>query len=235
MPTAQQMINRAYRLSGELASGETLAAEDSADALVDLNVMLDSWQIQRLFVYQILQRSLTWPAATTSRTIGSGGNFAVARPDRIESAFVTVDGFDYPMTVIREREQYDRIPDKTSTTTQPEALFYDPAFSSSLGTLYIYPVPSAEITVKINVWNTLQTFASLGTDLALPPGYQQAIETSLAETVCVSVGLQVPQQLARMAMQARKAIKALNAPWATLTSEIGLMTRRTSGNIISGE
>lgn len=234
MPTAQQMINRAYRLSGELASGETLASEDSSDALIDLNAMLDSMRIQKRYVYTIAQRSLSWGSGNASRTIGSGGDFNTTRPDFIESAFVTV-GSDYPVQVLREREQYDAIPQKTTQGDIPAYLFYDHAYSSSLGTLYLYPVPSSSVTLKLNVGEVLQTFVSLGTDLALPPGYQEMIETTLAENVCASVGLPVPPQLAKMAFRARRAIKISNLRQQALTNEVAYMNRPTQIDITTGE
>lgn len=46
--TAGQQINRALRILGVLAEGETPSAETSADALVALRQMLDSWKNEPL-------------------------------------------------------------------------------------------------------------------------------------------------------------------------------------------
>src|SRR3990167_2508153 len=110
MATALGIIPRSMRLAGAIGKGETADADEAADGLVALNAMLDSWQIDRLLVYQIVQVSNTWPAATTSRTIGSGGNFTQQRPVRIDSAFVVDSNSQwYSVEVLRSREEYDAI------------------------------------------------------------------------------------------------------------------------------
>ena len=49
--TAGDQINRALRLLGVLAEGESPSASESRDALVALNQMLDSWDTERLAVF----------------------------------------------------------------------------------------------------------------------------------------------------------------------------------------
>jgi hypothetical protein len=49
--TAGDQINRALRLLGVLAEGETPSADMSNDALTALNQMIDSWNTERLSVF----------------------------------------------------------------------------------------------------------------------------------------------------------------------------------------
>jgi hypothetical protein len=44
--TAHDVITRALRFAGVLASGETPAADDAADALTSLNLMLAGWEAE---------------------------------------------------------------------------------------------------------------------------------------------------------------------------------------------
>ena len=211
MATALSMITRAMRLARAIGKGETPDSSESADGLVALNAMLDSWQIDRLFVYQIVQGSYTWPASTTSRTIGSAGNFNVQRPVRIDSAFVVDSNSQwYPVDVLQDRTEYDSIVTKTTESSLPKYLFMDSAYP--LGVIYLYPVPSVALTLKLNTWQTLQSFASLATDLALPPGYQRAIEYSLAEEFGPEFGVTIPPKVEKIALQSRAAIQNLNMP-----------------------
>ena len=48
--TAGDQINRALRLLGVLAEGETASAALSQDALMAMNQMIDSWNTERLSV-----------------------------------------------------------------------------------------------------------------------------------------------------------------------------------------
>ena len=211
MATALSIVTRAMRLAGVIGKGEAPDADESADGLVALNAMLDAWQIERLYVYQIVQGSYTWPASTTSRTIGSSGNFTDQRPVKIDSAFtVDSDSSWREARVLQDRTEYDAIVTKTTESTYPAYLFMDSAYP--LGVIYLYPVPSASLTLKLNTWQTLQSFAALTTALALPPGYQRAIEFSLAEEFGPEFGVIISADVKRIAGTARAAIKTLNAP-----------------------
>ena len=213
MATAQGLINRAMRLSGVIGKGETPDADESADGLTALNAMLDSWQLERLLVYQIVQGSYTWSANTTSRTIGSGGNFNAQRPVRIESAyFRDSNNNDYPLTVLQDRTEYDAITIKSTTSTIPQWLFYDPAYP--LGVLYAYPISTVQWTLKLNTWQTLQSFTALTTELALPPGYERAIAYNLAMEIApeFGAGAKMDPQVPLIAVQSKAAIKTINQP-----------------------
>lgn len=232
MATVSSLLTQSLRQANILGIGQTVDNDVLEFARLQASSMLDSWKIQRLFVYQILQRSLSWPAATVSRTIGTGGNFNVARPDRIDSAFVTVSGDEYPLRVLRNRDEYDGITDKGAAADIPEYLFYDPGFST--GTLYLWGVPNGAVTLLLNVYQDLQDFGHVSTTFALPPGYQDAIELSVAERLLAAKLQNVPASLALMAAKARKAIQDINAPSPIMTTEVGYMTGRSRGNILSG-
>ena len=78
--TAGDQINRALRLLGILAEGETPSASMSQDALIALNQMIDSWNTERLMVYSTIDQIFTWPAGFIERTLGPTGDFAGQRP-----------------------------------------------------------------------------------------------------------------------------------------------------------
>lgn len=211
MPTALGIITRAMRLARVIGKGETLDSDEGADGLTALNAMLDSWQLERLLVYQIVQGSYTWPASTTSRTIGSGGNFSATRPHKIDSAIVRDSAnLDYPLRLMEDRREYDALADKSIEQAIPDRLFYDPAYP--LGVLYLIGIPSASITLKLNTWQTLQSFSALTTDLSLPPGYQRAIEYNLAIEFGPEFGKTIKPEVTMVAAQSKSAIQNINQP-----------------------
>ena len=68
MTTANDQINGALRLIGQLAEGETPSAATSADALTAMNQMLDSWSSERLSVFSTQDQVFTWTQEDTPPT-----------------------------------------------------------------------------------------------------------------------------------------------------------------------
>ena len=69
--TAQDIIIGALRNINVLAAGETISASDSADALQVLNDLLESWSIDHLTVYSVVENILTFVPSKYQYTIGN--------------------------------------------------------------------------------------------------------------------------------------------------------------------
>lgn len=69
--TAADLISGALRNINALEAGETISAQDSADALQVLNDMLESWSIDHLFVYAAVENLLTFTPGQYQYTIGN--------------------------------------------------------------------------------------------------------------------------------------------------------------------
>lgn len=226
MATANDLIEHAALKLGAKMTGEALTADEANDSLDILNSMLDAWAIDGFLVYQIVQDSYSWASGNASRTIGSGGNLNGARPVRIESGtcFRDSSNVDYPVAIVRDRATYDSLVSKTDTTTFPEILYYDTAYP--LGTIYVYPVPSSTLTLKLNHWQTLQNFASLTTDLALPKGYQWCIEHNLAVALAPVFSIEPA---------GRVVVEALRSKMALMRSNHRPVTSRIEAPFIGGQ
>lgn len=225
MTTALQLIQGALGYCGEYDPGETLSSEDSTLGLAQLNSMLDAFAIERLMVYQIVQATNSWASSTASKTIGSGGTINVTRPNRIVSAYIRdSSSIDHPLEILRNREEYDSFSSKTTTNTLPYYLFYDTAYP--LGTIYLYPIPSATVTLLYNTWQVLQSFAATSTDLALPPGYQEMIETNLTFRLAPRYGKKVLPEVIMLARESKARIARLNAPETVMKMDPGVVRGR---------
>lgn len=211
--TASTMIIRALQIIGEKRVGDTLTANEQTTYLYALNSMLDSWSLDRLMVYQLLQESLALVAGTASYTIGSGATFNTTRPTRLDypSFIRDANGYDQHCTIITP-EVYKTLVAKATGNTYPAFIAYDHAYDSSgYGTLFLYPAPAANLTLYINSWKQLQSFAAISTVLALPPGYQRAIETNFAIEICPGYVTLQPEAI-KNARDAKAAIKTVNLP-----------------------
>lgn len=228
MASALDMITTSLRRIGEYAPGETLASEDSTTGLTSLNAMLDSWALDRLNVYRVREESFTWAASQQSRTVGSGGNFSTDRPTRLDdsSAFRSND-IDYPIRVI-DKDAWAAIAAKQTQSTIPSLIY--PEQGASLMTLYAWPIPSANITFLMRTWQRLQSFSALTTDLALPPGYQRAIEWNLCLELCPEYDRTPSAQVVKNATDSLRAIKRVNALAPIMSTEVGYMGRSGGEN-----
>lgn len=231
MPTAIQMINQAYILTNQTALGETVTADEANYALYRLNAMLDSWQTQRLNVYYILSEAFTLTPGDGEYTIGTGGNFNTVRPIRIDdSCFLRLSDVDYPVA-LKDEQAYAAIPVK-NIQSLPSFFYYQESYP--LGIIRFNYLPDQAYSFHIKSTKQLQSFTSLTDSLALPPGYQQAIEMSLAEILCIGGGYPISPDLKKAAYDARIAVKTINSPAPIMQSEAAYMTRRDRYNIYVG-
>jgi hypothetical protein len=230
MTTALQMITRGMRIAQVLQKGESLDNDEAQDGLYAMNSMLDSWSIDRLYVYQILDEAFTLTVGTTSYTIGSGGVFNTTRPSKLDnSCFLRLGSLDYPVTLI-DNQAYASILDKTITGL-PTMIYYEPAYP--LGTIYFNRKPDQAYSFHCKSWKQLQQFTALTDTLSLPPGYQEAIEWSFAERYGLEYNDSIPAQVKEIAAQARRLISSVNSPDSIMQIEAA-NRRRYTMNIYTG-
>jgi hypothetical protein len=204
MTTALSIINRAAELVGIKDPSEALSGDDASNFLDVLNGLVGTWNTDRLFIVATSTASASVSASPVS--IGAGQTLNTPRPARIESAWVRVDGVDHPLSLIGQFE-YDAIPAKATASDIPNEAFYSPGVP--YGSVYLYPVPAAAVSLFVRVMAQLSEFANLSTEYDLAPGYKRALEYSLAEELAPGRRGLDPQ-IARHAQNARRAIRRAN-------------------------
>src|SRR5574340_36069 len=86
--TAQDIIISALKRIRVLGKGDILDSEDANDSLDILNMMLESWSLDKLYVFEEAQVNFPFIGGKQDYTIGPGGDFSVAsRPLKLVSAF----------------------------------------------------------------------------------------------------------------------------------------------------
>lgn len=232
MATANDLITAAFKRGRILGADQVPGASEAADALAAFNRMLDTWWIDRLAVFQVQQENFPLVVGQASRTIGVGGNFNTTWPVKIvEGCFVRRGGVDYPVKVIDDRTEYDRIRVKSSAG-MPLALFYDRAYP--LGTIYFYYVPDVADTIYLNSWKRLQTLAALVTAISLPPGYEELIVDGLAIKLCPDYGMTAPQDVKQSFSTTKKLLGQVNAPSLVMSMDPNLLPQRAGYDIRTG-
>lgn len=197
-----------------LAAGETATADDTADALVILNQMLEAWSAESLDVFTITIQTFSLTAAKQVYTMGAGGDFNVPRPSKITDASVVSNAnpsqpLEIPIDMLTD-EEWQAIPVKLTPSILPRKVYDDGSFP--LRNLSFWPVPTdSSVQTRLYTWTALTQFSDLTTDFTFPPGYIEAIKYNLgARLAAENFGTLTPIA-ASLALSSIGRIKAMNS------------------------
>jgi hypothetical protein len=232
--SAGDQINRALRLLGVLAEGETTSASVSQDSLMAMNQMIDSWNTERLSVFSTQDQVFNWPPDLITRTLGPTGDFVGNRPILVDDATYFRDAstnVSYGIKLINQ-QQYDGIAVKTVTSTYPQVMFVNMTYPNI--TMTIYPKPTRVLEWHIVSVEELSKPATLATTLAFPPGYLRAFTYNLAMEIAPEFGVEPSDQVKRIAMTSKRNLKRINNPDDVMAMPYSLVATRQRFNIFAG-
>ena len=231
--TAGDQINRALRLLGVLAEGETPSAATSQDALLAMNQMIDSWNTERLSVFATQDQVFSWPAGEIRRTLGPTGDFVGNRPVLLDDAtyYRAPSGVSYGIKFINQ-DQYNGIAVKTATSTFPQVIFVNETFPDV--EMYIYPKPTQTLEWHFISVEELSQPANLATQLYFPPGYMRAFAYNLTMEIAPEFGVEPSPQVQRIAMTSKRNLKRINNPNDIMSLPYGVVANKQRFNIYAG-
>ena len=231
--TANDQINRALRLLGVLAEGETPSAATSQDALIAFNQMIDSWNTERLSVFSTQDQVFTWPVGEIHQTLGPTGDFVGNRPVYFDDAtyYKAPNGVSYGIKFINQ-QQYDGIAVKNVTSTYPQVIFANMTYPNV--EMYVYPMPTQVLEWHFVSVQELDQPATLATALHFPPGYLRAFTYNLAMEFAPEFGVEPSPQVQRIAMTSKRDLKRINNPDDVMALPYALVANRQRFNIYAG-
>jgi hypothetical protein len=231
--TAGDQINRALRLLGVLAEGETPSAATSQDALLAMNQMIDSWNTERLSVFATQDQVFSWPAGEIRRTLGPTGDLVGNRPVLLDDAtyYRAPSGVSYGIKFINQ-DQYNGIAVKTATSTFPQVIFVNETFPDV--EMFIYPKPTQTLEWHFISVEELTQPANLATQLHFPPGYMRAFTYNLAMEIAPEFGVEPLPQVQRIAMISKRNLKRINNPNDIMSLPYGVVANKQRFNIYAG-
>lgn len=223
MATATDIVRDALKLLGVLAAGESLGANDSADGLRSLNLLLGTWANERLLVHGTRRATYTLTASLSPHTIGTGGTFNTTRPNRIDRAGIIAAGLteERPLRILTDA-QYAEIGNKAETTQTPDSLWVEETFPTSK--LWLWPVPTTAATLVLYTWSRISAFAASDT-VSLPDGYEDALIHALAMRIAPMYGVEPSALLVSNANIAVAAIQRTNSPEVVSQIDSALVSR----------
>lgn len=180
---AQDLIQDAVEMLGIYAPGETVSSADAARGLIALNIIIDEFASQLLFIYQQTPYSFTTIIGNPIYGIGQGAGSTIpaTRPSNIvygdQAASITITSSTTPINVLSSIE-YKSLAGYAPASGTPDTLWYNPTYPN--GTLTLLPAPSQVGVVTFNAWQILQAFANLNTSAVLAVGVQEVLTDMLA-------------------------------------------------------
>ena len=232
--TANDQINGALRVLGILAEGETPSAATSQDALAALNQMIDSWNTERLSVFNTQDQTYLWTPGLKTQTLGPSGDFVGNRPIMIDDSTYFRDpanGISFGIKLINQ-QQYDGIAVKTVTSTYPQVMWINMEYPNI--TMTIYPVPTKVLEWHFISVDELMSVPSLSTNILMPPGYLRAFKYNLACEFANEFGIEPPANVARIAMTSKRNLKRINNPDDIMSLPYSIVGTRQRFNIFAG-
>ena len=234
MASAGEIINGSLRLIGALAEGEVPSAETSADALMAMNQMIDSWNTERLMIYNTIDQQFTWPSDQITQTLGPTGDFVGLRPVALDDSTYYRDastGVSFGIKFINQ-QQYDGIAVKTVTSTYPQVMWIN--MENPDIAMTIYPKPTRALEWHFVSVQELTQPATLATELAFPPGYLRAFRYNLAREIAAEFGIEPPRTVSQIANVSKRNLKSQNNPGDIMSIPYAIMVSRQRFNIFAG-
>lgn len=231
MTTANDLITGALRAISAVTPGEPVDGTEAGNALTVLNRMLKSWSAKSLMIPYRTLESFTWTAGQSSYTIGQSGtpSYNTLRPDTVTYVYRRQNGLDTPL-VSMTKDEYNSITDK-SVSGVADYFYYDP--QSPNGVMYLYQVPSKNLTIFMESLKPVNQFTTLLTDITLPGEYEEAIVYLLAHRLSIEYGVTLSQELVALIKDAEQFIRRRNAKQVVATFDRAL-NRTNNYNIDSG-
>lgn len=173
--TVLQLSRDALDLTNAVGVDQTLTADEVSLCLRVFNDLVEDWSTQSMAVFGLASQTFNTAVAQAVYTIGTGGNWNTARPERInDPAYATINSVTFPYASMTQG-QYDLIAYKAQTgggTDLVQRYLYVNEFP--LGLVTLWPVPNAIFPITFSIDRVLTQVSSAAASVSFPQGYAKA-------------------------------------------------------------
>lgn len=234
--TVYDLLRLALQTAGAIGQNENPSADEAQDAIMILNDMMDSWSIQKSFVYTVQRTVFTIPSLKQIYTLGPGGDFNAPRPVRIEEVYVQLigsgDTTELPVDVV-DYDQWAEITVKGTASEITRTMW--PDYQYPMINCSMWPVPNATQNFVFYMWQLLSQFTTINQTISLPQGYRRAIRYNLAVELFMSYGEDVPPSIQKIADDSMAEVKRVNRKILLMGCDAALLTKSRTFNYLTGE
>ena len=185
--------------------GASLPPEMAQHALDALNMLLETWTVDRRRLYRV--REVVVPLTmASSYTVGPGGQVNVPfLPVAIQPGFTRLGGMDYPYDPMTREVYHTCISWKDQGGTVPSAIYYER--QTPLGSIHPWPVSGGELHLMVD-----QPLGPLVVNdtLSFPDGYKNALTLALGKYLAPTYGQTLDPVYLDNLQQAESALRKRN-------------------------
>lgn len=170
--TRNEIIAGAFRIVGVLEPDQQLSADELAQGVNALQLLVKSWANKNIFLWEFEIDEFTTTIGT--ETYSAAINSAIIG---VEKAWVNQDSRDTPLEVISWSRYLD-IEDKESTG-RPTTIAFKP--TGTLPSVYLYPVPDQAYDMKMLCVFSLKDFDDADETGTIKVRFLRALKYGLAD------------------------------------------------------
>lgn len=237
------LIALAFRDSGVFGVGQTAQAQDTTDAVRRLNLELQQWKSRRWMDFVLVEKVVTCDGSLFY-TIGDdvSADINYPRPAEIKYAFVRQinpaaqpNQPDFPLRIIRAREEYSQITLKQLQAGPAWALFYESSYEApgGLGKLYAWPLMSNQYELHVGMPFDIVTIGTTSDVIFMPPEYGHAIYAKLKQQMRTAYDLPPRPDIDMEVKVAYATIRSSNFQIPTLNMPLAVQNYGGGYNIFS--
>lgn len=230
MTTWATIFGLALRDAGVAAQGQSPNAQMMADAKLRANMMISQWKRKRWLVYHLIDVSCPMDGSLFY-TLGTGQTLDTPRTDQIDAAYVRQisqaaqpNQPDYPLTLIKAREDYSRLTLKELHGGPSYYLFYDSDYP--VAKVYPWPLSSSQYELHVVVKGDLALVDNITDDIVFPPEYEEPIYANTVVRCRAAFRLPVDPFYLGLAKTGMQALRASNFQVANLQMPAAVQSPR---------
>ena len=176
--------------------------------------MVDRWNLSDLLVYSTNPHTFSLTANKQKYTLGTGGDFDIPRPSRIERVSILIPGsnnynIELPIDATFDLEQWQSLVVKSTPSAFPLSMWNNTGYPFM--ELNFWPIPQQTCSVVLYTWDLMPQMVNLSNQIELPTGYSDAIIYNLAVRLAQLFDRVPTPSLVAEAKQAKADINDINA------------------------
>jgi hypothetical protein len=221
--TGLQVITDSLKLIGVVAGHEVPTAAEQQDSFARLNELIDSWGLHAQTLLVARRDVVPLVIGQQTYTVGPGEDVNLPTPVTLDAVSSLTAGLVEVFLDLGTDQAVLAEPQKDLTGATPLAVSYQRTHGP--GELWVWPVPSAAVSLVLYWHEPLAQFPDLVTPVDLAAGYARALRTNLALDLAPEFGRQVDVVIVQQARESLADVKRANFPLV----EVGIDPALTGG------